>query len=265
MIYINMFDSHVHTTFSTDSKMKIEDAIKSASKKDLGIIITEHLDLNFMTPGKYDFDIDKYFKQYDKYKSDKLLLGIEMGMRPDCIDENREIANKYPFDFVIGSVHVVEYMNNYLDVYTGEFYECRDKYDCYKNYLEYMLQCVKSYDFINSLGHIDYLCRYVPYEDKHIYYEEFKPIIDEILKEIINKDIAFEINTRRFNSSEAIKKLIPIYKAYKKLGGKIVTLGSDSHREDSIGGNFKEALNFARECKLQPVYFKNKKPIYMDK
>ena len=88
-----MFDCHIHTNFSTDSSMNIEEVIKASRNNNIGAIITDHLDINYMIPGKFIFNVDDYFKKYSSYRNEKLLLGIEMGMRPDCIEENREISN----------------------------------------------------------------------------------------------------------------------------------------------------------------------------
>ena len=42
-----VFDSHIHTKFSTDSNMDILEAIAVSKEKNIGIIITEHLDLDY--------------------------------------------------------------------------------------------------------------------------------------------------------------------------------------------------------------------------
>lgn len=258
-----MFDNHVHTNFSTDCIMPLKDAISSANKNNMGIIITDHFDLKYMVKDRFMFDIDKYFQEYTPYKNEKVLLGIEMGMREDVLSENRAIASKYDFDFILGSVHVVNYDGKYYDIYTEEFYKNRSKKECYINYLEDILKCVKEYDFIDSLGHIDYISRYAPFEDKEIYYHDYNGYIDEILNVLAKNEKAIEINTRRFNEKEAVGNLQKIYKRFKELGGKIITIGSDSHTSQSIGKNFDLATELAELCGLKPVYFKNRKPEYL--
>jgi len=240
--------------------MPLRDAIDSAKKNNMGIIITDHFDLKYMVKDLFIFDIDKYFKEYVPYKNEKVLLGIEMGMREDVLSENKTIALKYDFDFILGSVHVVNYNGNYYDIYTEEFYKSRCKRECYINYLQDILKCVKGYDFIDSLGHIDYIARYAPFDDREIYYDEYNEYIDEILSTVAKNERAMEINTRRFNEKGTINNLQKIYKKFKELGGKIVTIGSDSHTPHSIGENFDLAIELAKSCGLKPVYFKNRKP-----
>ena len=44
-------------------------------------------------------------------------MGIELGFQPHVIDQMNNLINSYPFDFVIGSVHVVDQMDPYYPDY----------------------------------------------------------------------------------------------------------------------------------------------------
>ncbi len=253
-----MFDTHVHTIFSTDSDMLLEDAIASANKNSTQLIITEHMDLNYPRKGEFFFDIDEYFNQYLKYRSSNLLLGVEIGMREDCLKESSKIVIANPFDYVIGSIHLVD---NY-DLYYEDFYKGKDKKEAYNRYLSSMLTCVKNFHYIDSMGHIDYIARYADYDDKELYYSDHQQIIDEILKTLIENDTCIELNTRRFDKESAVKNLLPIYKRYAELGGKHITIGSDSHSPAAVGSRLDMARAFAEQCKLKIVYFKERKKIY---
>ncbi|MGH4137426.1 histidinol phosphate phosphatase [Clostridium sp.] len=254
-----MIDSHIHTEFSLDSKMKLQHGIEHARKLDIGMTITEHLDLKFPTGTDFTFDIDKYFKDYKKYKSDNLMLGIEIGMQLICLEENREIINKYPFDYVIGSIHVTKGE----DIFSPKYYEGKTKSESFEQYFSSMVDCVKKYDFIDSLGHIDYISRYATYKDNEIHYPEFKEYIDEVLKVIVHNGKVMEINTRRLKDVQAYNNLIHVYSSYKEMGGKYVTIGSDAHHAEDIGNNFMVASRICEICNLKPVYFKNRKIEFM--
>ena len=251
-----LFDTHIHTRYSTDSKMTIEAAVNRATDLNLGITITEHMDLAYPEPEAFTFDVKKYFRDYAQYQGNKVLLGIEVGMRPDCLEENRRIIENNVFDYVIGSIHVVDN----VDIYHSSFYESRPKQEVYGRYFEAMLQCLKSYDFIDSLGHIDYIARYARYQDTDIHYHEFSDRLDEILKVAADQEKAMEINTRRLTSQAAAAQLLPIYKRFSELGGKLVTIGSDAHKPEDIGCALALAQDMAEACKLRVVYFKQRKP-----
>jgi len=253
-----MFDTHIHTEFSTDSEMKLDEAMAKAAIENTQMILTEHLDLNFPREGEFTFDVNEYFNQYGKYRNKNLLLGIEIGMKDDCLKESGEIVAKHPFDFVIGSIHLVD---NY-DLYYEDFYKGMKKSEAYGKYLKSMLTCVKNFHFIDSMGHIDYIARYGSYEDKEIYYHEHAEIMDEILRTLIANDKCIELNTRRFGIKSAVESMLPIYKRYSELGGKHITIGSDAHHTEAIGNEQELAKEFADQCKLKIVYFKERKMEY---
>ena len=254
-----MIDSHIHTEFSDDSQMKLEHALEQSKKIGIGMTFTEHVDLKFSKGIDNIFDIDKYFNDYEKYRTSKLLLGIEIGMQVNCLEENRKIIDKYPFDYVIGSIHVLQGE----DLYYPEFYDGKTKKETFEQYFSSMVDCVKQYDFIDSLGHIDYISRYAIYNDKEIHYHEFNEYINEVIKTIVHNGKIMEINTRRLGNKEAYDNLINIYKTYNQMGGKYVTIGSDAHREENIGNYFMEATKICELCSLKPVYFKKRKMEYM--
>lgn len=254
-----IFDSHLHTKFSTDSKMDIEDALRKAESLNIGLIITEHMDLKYPIKGNFIFNPEDYFNEYNKYRSSNTLLGIELGMRSDCVEDNRQIIENYPFDYVIGSIHLVDT----IDIFREDFYADRSKKETYEQYLACMLECLKSHNFIDSLGHIDYITRYARYEDKEIYYEDFSEHIDEVLKTAVVSNISLEINTRRLRDKAAADNLLEIYRRFYELGGRQVTIGSDAHNAAAIGNNINIALEIADRSNLKPVYFKERKMEYM--
>lgn len=250
-----MFDTHIHTQFSTDSNEKIENIIDEGRKKNVGVTITDHMDLNYPRDGEFVFDADKYFEAYDKYRSDSVLIGIEMGMRLDCIDEFKALKNKYSFDNIIGSIHVIDN----LDLYWDKFYLNRTKEAAYSAYFEAMLACVKEFDFINELAHMDYITRYARYDNKDIVVADFQDIIDEIFKTIIQRDIALEINIKSISNRRLTANMVDLCKRYSELNGKYVTIGSDAHIAEKVGEDFKLGLTIAETFNLKPVYFKDGK------
>ncbi|SDE65214.1 histidinol phosphate phosphatase [Sporomusa acidovorans] len=250
-----LFDTHVHTCFSNDSNMPIDAALKRAAELGLGIIITEHMDMAHPKPD-VAFDVNQYFKEYAKYRNEKVLLGIELGMRAECLQANCDIVTNQHFDYVIGSIHFVDN----IEIYQEEYFQARTKQETYNRYFESMLDCLKSYDFIDSLGHIDYISRYARYSNPELYYYEFSDRIDEILKLAARKEKALEINTRRLGNPDTAANLLPIYKRFKELGGQMVTIGSDAHKPESIGNHLSIAHAMADACNLKVVYFKQRKP-----
>lgn len=255
-----LYDTHIHTLHSSDSKMKIEDAIKKADQLGIGLIVTEHVDLNYPDPYAFRMDTNKYFRDYGKYRNDSVLLGVEIGLGLKELSENKELIAAFPFDYVLGSIHLV----NEIDIYNEEYYQGKTKRQAFEEYFETMVTCVDSYDCIDSLGHIDYICRYARYPDRELYYNEFREHIDQVLKTLVDREKALEINTRRLDNDTIFTNLLPIYKRFSELGGRHVTIGSDAHNINDIGKNFSTAIRIAELANLRPIYFNGRKMQYLD-
>ena len=124
-----------------------------------------------------------------------------------------------------------------------------------------MIACLETYDFIHALGHIDYIARYARFSDQEVYYHEFPDQLDRILTLTAMGGKALEINTRRLDNKERIETILPIYRRFAELGGKLVTLGSDAHRAVDVGRRLTVAMDIARSCNLTAVRFVNNQPV----
>lgn len=249
-----IFDTHMHTILSSDSQMKIADLIQSKDNLKIGTILTEHVDFNYPDPNLFRADMDNFFKSYSKYRDDTLLLGVEIGLSSSIVEKNKNLISSYPFDYVIGSIHSIKD----LDIYS--FFDSNNmaKDEFFKTYFEEGIKYITEFDDFDSLGHIDYPCRYCNYENNEFTLKEHEKYLKRLFDLLINKNKVLELNTRRLSIPKVYNSLIPVYKLYKSLGGKYVTLGSDAHESTSIGINFKHAKRFLEETGLIPVYFQNR-------
>ncbi|WP_026759325.1 histidinol-phosphatase HisJ family protein [Selenomonas ruminantium] len=258
-----IFDSHIHTAFSADSEMKAEEALAAAEKQGVGLVFTEHLDADYTSKeGKvFSFNPDVYWQTYSQLRGDNLRLGVEIGMRERTREVSVEFSQRVPFDFIICSQHMVDDM----DIYYPDYYEGKDKQTAYHRYLVQMAENLRTHSFAHALGHIDYICRYAPYDDPELYYREFADEIDAVLKTAIDHEVVMEINTRRLGAKDALENLMPIYKRYQEMGGRFVTLGSDAHSAEAVGAHLLLAYDFAESLKLTPVTFQQRQMVNCQK
>ena len=263
-------DIHVHTSFSSDCNEPMENQIKSAISKGLTILcITEHMDFDFPKSSIEDgcdfiLDTPKYYDSYktlkDKYQGKiTLLFGVELGLQPHLYNTLSEYINTYPFDYIIGSEHIT----NKKDPYYASFYEGRSEYDAYCEYFEDICTNIDTFSDFNTLGHLDYVVRYGPNKNKDYSYSKYSDYIDEILKRLITKGIALEINTGGYksglNSPNPCKDIVL---RYKELGGELITIGSDSHDSGRIAADFDKVEALLTDCGIKYYsYFVNRKPL----
>ncbi len=252
-------DYHLHTDFSSDSKTPMEEMIQAGIRKGLRTMcFTEHMDYDYplmagATEPEFLLDTDAYFvknKELAPKYADKcdILFGIELGLQPHLTKKLANLTSSYPFDFVIGSVHQVDGMDPYYPEYFDKYEEKRG----YQRYFEYGIECIKAFSDFDTLGHLDYIVRYGPNQNKYYSYKEYSDYIDEILKLLIQKGIALEVNTGSFKyGMNVTNPNLDIIKAYKNMGGELITVGSDAHVPEFIANKF----DLVKEL-LQQVGFK---------
>lgn len=253
-----LFDTHMHADYSCDSHMKIQEAVAAAQKAGVGMILTEHWDRDYPTnPEMFKFDIEDYFAKDGKYRSDRVLLGIEVGMQPHCAEEDRAMVSRYPFDEVVGAMHCMYGK----DMYEPATYTGLTKEVAVRKYLEESVRCLELYHDFDSYAHLDYICRYMPYEDNNLYYGEHAALWDRVFKLLIEGNKALEINTRRLEDASVRPPLLKLYHRFSELGGTYATLGSDAHYTEHIGRAFAVAENIADQCGLHIVHFEKRKMV----
>jgi histidinol-phosphatase (PHP family) len=183
-----------------------------------------------------NLDIKNYVKDVTALKEKfarkiKINLGIELGLETgEKAKLLKELVSEIPFEFVIGSVHMVD--GEWIDL--REYLGKRTAQQATLDYYDYLHQCILEFDDFDVLGHVNVIDRYVSeiqplsvYEDK----------LTEIFKLVISKNKGIEINTsgKRKGLPQWTMPTPEIFALYKKLGGKIVTVGSDAHRAKDVG------------------------------
>lgn len=262
-----MVDCHVHSQFSEDSKISFEAGILSAHKTGLsGLIFTDHYEYDSAS-ALYTFQFDpqerlQVLNQLQrKYQNMVMVLGgVEIGVQPHVLPRFSALLSSYHFDFVIASVHAIDRK----DIGEDAYFERKTKHDVVCRYLQEILYCIHNFDNYDVIGHIGYVCRYMPFEDKSLVYQDHRDLIDEIFKEVIAHGHGIEVNTSGFRQDLGCP--IPnfdIINRYRELGGEIITIGSDSHRVEHIGHNFLYVKERLREIGfLYATYFCQRKPVF---
>lgn len=260
-------DYHVHTNFSTDSDTPMEDQIKKAIDLHLDrICITDHMDYDYPVKGEFEFDPSSYLKTIDdmkdKYgKQIKILKGVELGLRPEVASRCQALVDMYPFDFIIGSTHLVDN----IDPYEKEYWNSISEKEGINKYLSTIVSNIKSFQDFQVYGHIDYVVRYAPNQNKYYSYEAYKEIIDKVLAVIIDHGKGIEVNTAGYKYGLGYAHpQTDIIKRYLQMGGKIITIGSDGHKPEHLAFDFDRARNMLLELGVKEyTVFENRQPIFL--
>lgn len=260
----------MHSSFSADSPTPMEDMIKQAIQAGLtGICFTEHLDPDYpKTPDNLEFSLDipayhsQLLKLKELYKEQiHIHFGIEIGLQLHLGEYFHNLLKEYPFDFVIGSSHLV----HGADPYYPEFFQDRSEQRAYMEYFESILENLSAFDEMDTYGHLDYIVRYGPNQNKFYSYGRYQDILDEILKKLIEKNVGLEVNTGGYHYGLGEPNpCTAIIRRYKALGGEIITIGADAHTPDKIGYAFNKAAQVLKECGFRYyTVFKARKPEFL--
>ncbi|MDO5135677.1 MAG: histidinol-phosphatase HisJ family protein [Eubacteriales bacterium] len=261
-----LWDCHMHSSFSADSDTPMQEMAKRAQALGLsGICFTEHLDPDYPdTPEKLSFSLDvpAYHRSLcqlrEAFPGLSIRFGIELGLQIHLAEDFHSLLKQHPFDFVIGSSHVVHGM----DPYYPDFFQGRRVWECYMEYFESILENLSFFDQMDVYGHLDYVVRYGPGKNAEYSYGRFQDILDAILKKMVEKGIGLELNTGGYHYGLGHPNPHPsVLKRYRQLGGEIVTIGADAHAPSKVAFAFAQGASVLRECGFSYyAVFRERKP-----
>lgn len=258
-----MFDYHMHSTVSFDGKGAPEEMLAAAVRNGLKeICFTDHIDyLDSEVSVMYPFEIPAYRAAYESMSAPglKIRRGVEYGLLPDNQEQMKQDLAKYPFDYVIGSVHLVDGE----DVYVAPYWEEKTVSEVYERYLQEVLTDVRAHDEFDVLGHLTYIskCRGNPTKTL-IHYEDYPDLIDAILTELVRKGKGMEANTSGIDRCGDFLPDERIFRRFRELGGEIVTVGSDAHSPDRVGQYTDRACRMLGDIFGYVCTFEDRKPIF---
>lgn len=247
-------DYHVHTCYSDDSDYAMEDVVQDAIELGLDeICFTDHVDYGVkedregkstkdMLGKVWNVDYPSYFYEISRLKqkyADKIIIkqGMEFGVQTHTIRAFKRLFWLYDFDFIILSCHQVEDK----EFWNQAFQKGHTQQEYNERYYEEIWKVIRNFNHYSVLGHLDLISRY---DMQGVYpFERVRPIITKILKKVIADGKGIEVNTSSF--CYGLSDLTPskeIIKLYRDLGGRILTIGSDSHEPGQLGSHILEVL-----------------------
>lgn len=264
---VMFWDTHMHCYFSGDCDAAPEDMIRQAIRIGLtGICFTDHLDLDNPVDPDFTFDFTARKKALDPLvfqhqNTLSICQGIEIGLQPHLADRHRQLVSDFPFDFVIGSSHLA----NGLDPYYPAYFEGKTESDAYLEYFESILNNIQVYDDFDVYGHIDYVVRYGPNQNRNYSYRKYGDVLDAILHSLIDMGKGIELNTGGFKAGLGQPNpSIEIIKRYHELGGEIITMGADAHSPEYVGFEFEKAVAILKDAGFKYyTVFQNRTPEFI--
>lgn len=276
-------DYHVHTKFSDDSCYRLEDVCEHAIELGLDeICITDHVDYGVKpdvdayragtstarmedSQPVLNVDYERYFPAIDRARKQfagrlGIRTGMEFGVQTHTEPQFEALFERYAkrWDFIILSIHQV----GNEEFWSGAFQEGRSQDEYNTRYYEELLAVVESFSRYSVLGHLDLIKRYDP---AGIWpHEKSLDLVTKILTRVIADGKGIEVNTSSFRYGlPDLQPSTQILELYRELGGRILTIGSDSHKPEHLGAHISEvrnrlrSLGFTEFCtfdKMKPIF-----------
>ncbi len=250
-------DYHVHCEFSDDSVYPLLAVCRDAVALGLEqICFTDHVDygvkpdvdeyrrdpsLARLEDGEPVLNVDypRYFAAIEAAQAEfagKLTIkaGLELGVQSHLVDRNHALFKTWEdkLDFVICSIHEV----GDLEFWTGDFQRGRTQRGYNMAYYEELLRVVQTFKDYSVLGHLDLIRRYDPAGE--FPFEETRDVVAAILEQVIADGKGIELNTSSFRYGlPDLQPSTDVLRLYHDLGGRVLTLGSDSHKPEHLGAH----------------------------
>ncbi len=242
-------DYHVHTTYS-DGGGTIAECVEHAISKGLPEIgIADHL--SAVQPTTWDSSsipfalLDRYVEEVRdaaaRYDEIVVLLGVEADYVPEYEAELAELLSAYPFDFVVGGVHVIDGF---------DFDDPAQRDDARWSNADALFaasyQAVRraaEFGRFDILAHLDYIGLW-----GHTAGPTVDAEIDAALDAIAASGSAIELNTDRISDPAGV--MYPSVDILRRalVRGIPLVISSDAHAAQHVGRLWDEGMARAREA-----------------
>lgn len=251
-------DYHLHTQRCGHATGRIAEYIESARTRGLREVgFADHIPQYFLPRDRRDpglamgeEELGAYVEEVQEAASAAkdvvIRLGIEADYAPGHEEKLRAILDRYPFDYVLGSVH-------YLDGWgfdnpaEAEGYSGRDIDTLYREYF-LLIQKMVATGLFDVVAHPDLMKKfgYRPRANIHGLYEE-------TVRMIAAAGLVVEVNTAGLRQPVGEIYPAPAFLELCCRYGVPVILGSDAHRPEDVGRDIDRTAEILRKVGYREV------------
>lgn len=258
-----LLDYHIHSFLSDGVKNPKEYLGAAIQKKINEIGFSEHLNFkDFDWVMKFS-DLPLYVKIVDDLRKTSeipIKLGVEIDFIPGFEEKIEKIINEWPFDYVLGSVHLINGFQ--FDNLKKEIIAEYGKFDIdelYEKYFGLVQKAAKSKLF-DVMAHPD-LIKKMGFKPKN----DITNLLEETADCFARTGVCIEVNTSGLD--KPCEEIYPSEKFLKMCYDRKIpiTFGSDAHKPDDIGKYFDRALDSVKKVGYKEiVQFDRRKKIFLE-
>ncbi len=252
-------DAHLHTDLSPDSDVPIDVYCAEAVARGIAeIVITDHLDFDPRAPAFAFTDFatrERSVRGAAERWADRGLavrLGIEITYESHREAEIRDYLARYPYDFAIGSVHVMA-DSPYTGRRVAAWVAGKSFGEIVAPYFGEVVAAARS-GLFDTLGHLDVVKRYVAGHVPPSAFAAAPEVYEPVLRALVASGTGLEINSSGLR--KAPRETYPAawaVRRFRELGGELVTTGSDAHRADQFAHGLAHACDLAARAGFEEL------------
>ena len=232
----------MHSTHSPDARATLDELCESAIHRDLaGVCFTDHVDFDpsdaaygYINYEEYLCDVDRCREEYGDRLDIK--VGVEVTYQSEYVDDIRRFLDTHQFDYVLGSVHLIDH----IFIGNPAYFVGKSEAEACGPYWREIIAMLES-GLFTRIGHLDYIRTRWPREYGLPGLDRWRRPMTDILQLAIESGAVIEVNT------SAIRRQLGgpypdwgTVELYRQLGGSRVMMGSDAHNASSVGQYFPE-------------------------
>jgi histidinol-phosphatase (PHP family) len=254
-----LFDLHVHTVNSPDASLSEDELAQRAAAEGLsGVGFVAHLDLNpddachgFFQGERYTDAVRKADREHPEIT---VLCGVEVGEPHLYGRRSSEMMRGGGYDFVTGALHWVDD----LLVLDPEPFRGENPLRLAERYYRTTLEMLAKPGF-DVLAHMGIFRRGMAMAGFDTSLDEtvlWPGLLQDVLGRLIETGVILEVNTSGLRRREHITYPTPrVLDLYRSMGGRLVTLGSDTHGDPWVFYGLSEGLQLLLELGFDRCHY----------
>jgi histidinol phosphate phosphatase HisJ family len=239
-------DAHLHTDLSPDSAVPLElYAAQAAERGVREIAITDHLDFMPGAPA-YQYTSYKHREQVVRDAAERwagkvtIRFGVELTYESRYEDQIREHLATHSYDYSIGSVHGMS-DGPYDRSRLASFVAGKSLAEATAPYFAEVAAAIRS-GLFDTLGHLDMIKRWLVPWFSAADFAAIPEVYEPLLVALVESGTALEVNASGLRHPTGETYPGPwVVARFRELGGRRVTVGSDSHLPNCFAFGLEEA------------------------
>lgn len=265
-----MIDSHVHTRYSKHATGSVDEVLRSALARGIGVItFTDHAPFIVDTDNRLlERELESYFEEIEQARTRyageiEILTGLEVDYMLGASGHAQKLLAGLDLDFVIGSIHYLPVAGGRVNVWDLPRLNEPEALACFFRSLEESVSC----GLFDAIGHPDSLLRAVAEDAWCARFQKLLPLL-------ARHQVSYELNASGLRKSTydsaTGKEAGPGSRSYPSRSllpqlvaqGVSFTAGSDAHDPRDVGVGVRELLQELAQLGLREIsYYRRRQRI----